>query len=394
MQRKILAIDDSLTLREFIHRALAQRSNEYQIVLAKDGKEGLALAASEQPDLILLDYVLPDLKGDEVCRRLQADPSIASIPVILMSSSAADIKRTQAEFANVVKAVEKPFTGDLLCGTVSHVIRSTYVLPDAPPPAPATEESSDATEQAGSELSGRIGQFTVASVLLAIEQEQLTGVLRLYTHNQPIELYVAGGRPVLCTIRDAKVYLKGCTFPFTPPQTRVLNTLSEAELDDGCPIFMRFAESRLLSLSEATAACHEHGLKLFAKSWTSPRVRFEFQSKATMPPLTAGLPLYSGVMSDWAMESLRWVGEEAQSAMAWGNSSGIPAYTRRGYERIQEIPLNDEEIAFAGLIGPTNSLDQIAASMQIDIEAAQRILFRFLCLEIFEYWPASLLRAA
>lgn len=391
MQRKILAIDDSLTLREFINRALTQRSSEFKILLAKDGTEGLALAASEQPDLILLDFVLPDLKGDEVCRRLQANPNIALIPVILMSSSASDIKRTQAAFQNVVKAIEKPFTGELLCATVSHILRTLGQNSDA---AAAAAKISSKTEELTAAFSGHTGQFSVASVLLALERDQLTGVLRLYSHSRPIELYVVGGRPVLATIRDVQTYLNGSTFPFTPPLTRVLNDLKQAELDDGCPVFMRFAEKQLMTQAEAAAACHEHGMRLFAKAWTAPRAHFEFESKAELPPLTAGLPLYDGVMSDWAMESLRWVGDEAQSALAWGNPNGIPAYTRRGYELIQQIPLNDEEIAFAGLIGPTCSLEQIAVSMGIDVESAQRILYRFLCLEIFDYWPASLLRAA
>jgi hypothetical protein len=113
-----------------------------------------------------------------------------------------------------------------------------------------------------------------------------------------------------------------------------------------------------------------------------------------MPPLTSGLPQYEGTMSEWAMESLRAANDDFRSAMAWGEPTGIPAYTRKGYERIQQIPLNDEELAFASLIGPSNSLAKIAASMPTDVDNAQRILHRFLCLEIFDYWPASLLQAA
>jgi hypothetical protein len=110
--------------------------------------------------------------------------------------------------------------------------------------------------------------------------------------------------------------------------------------------------------------------------------------------LSAGVEPFAGTMSEWAMESLRFVGDDFRSAMAWGEPTGIPAYTRRGYERIQQIPLNDEELAFAGRISPTTSLERIAADMQINVDQAQRILHRFLCLEIFDYWPASLLQAA
>ena len=123
MTRTILAIDDSLTLREFILRCLSRQSSENRILLAKNGEEGLALAAAEKPDLILLDFVLPDMKGDEVCRRLRANERTATLPVVLMSSSAAEIKRAEAEFDTVIKSIAKPFTPELLCAAVSFGFR-------------------------------------------------------------------------------------------------------------------------------------------------------------------------------------------------------------------------------------------------------------------------------
>jgi hypothetical protein len=135
-------------------------------------------------------------------------------------------------------------------------------------------------------------------------------------------------------------------------------------------------------------------MRLFAQLWTAPRAQFKFEANAPLPPLTAGLTQFGGTMSEWAMETLRFVGSDFRSAMAWGEPTGIPAYTRKGYERIQQIPLSDEELAFAGLISPTSSLAKIAEGMGTDVDSAQRVLHRFLCLEIFDYWPASLLQAA
>ncbi len=110
MPKKILAIDDSLALRMFISKTLAQSPEEFTVVTAKDGGEGIQLAQSGSPDLILLDYILPDMKGDAVCQRLVADPTTADIPVVMMSSNAGDIKRAEAEYKNIVKAIAKPFT--------------------------------------------------------------------------------------------------------------------------------------------------------------------------------------------------------------------------------------------------------------------------------------------
>jgi len=407
MKQKILAIDDSLTLREFIQRCLAKQSADYQIVLAKDGTEGLTLAAREMPDLILLDFVLPDMKGDEVCRRLQAEAKTAGLPVVLMSSSAADIKRTQEQFENVIKAIAKPFTPELLCATVAHSLREVASAPRSASSANGRARSGHTahlTKAAGAtpisavkadfSLAGDTSQFSLISVLLALEQDQLTGCLRVSAGAKPLELYVVSGRPTLVTLRDAAAYLRGSNFKLTTEQTAVAARTGRQQAETGSPIFLQFAEQGLMTAMEAFNLCQQQGLRLFAHLWTAPRAQFKFEANATLPPLTAGLSPYSGTMSEWAMETLRYVGSDFRSAMAWGEPTGIPAYTRKGYERIQQIPLSDEELAFAGMISPTNSLAKIAEGMRVDVDTAQRVLHRFLCLEIFDYWPASLLQAA
>jgi CheY-like chemotaxis protein len=93
--RRLLAIDDSPNLRAFIVQALTAQFPNMIVTLAPDGREGLRLARQEKPNLILLDFVLPDLPGDEVCRQLMADPATAEIPVVLMSSSSVAIESTQ-----------------------------------------------------------------------------------------------------------------------------------------------------------------------------------------------------------------------------------------------------------------------------------------------------------
>lgn len=401
MKPTILAIDDSLTLREFIQRCLAKQSADYRIILAKDGTEGLALAARELPDLILLDYVLPDLKGNEVCRRLQADKKTAGLPVVLMSSSAADIKRTLAEYENVIKAIAKPFTPELLCTTVAHALRETsgrlplpaHATPSAAP-APRTPSVSIAPIRGDIGLVGDTSQFSMISVLLALEQDQLTGVLRLSMGAKPLEFYVVSGRPALVTLRDAASYLRGSNHKLTTEQTQLASKIGREQAQTGAPVFLQFAEHKVMSLTDAVTVTQTQSLRLFAPIWTAPRAQFKYEPHAQMPPLTSALPPFAGTMSEWAMESLRFVGDDFRSAMAWGEPTGIPAYTRKGYERIQQIPLNDQELAFAGMISPTTSLGNIAEGMRTDVDTAQRVLHRFLCLEIFDYWPASLLQAA
>lgn len=81
---RILLVEDNALNRDMLARRLARRG--FAVILAKDGAEGMALAASEQPDLILMDMSLPVLDGWEVARRLRADPKTAALPIIALTA--------------------------------------------------------------------------------------------------------------------------------------------------------------------------------------------------------------------------------------------------------------------------------------------------------------------
>ncbi len=83
-QRTILIIDDEASLLATVGRRL--EADGYGVLIAKTGEEGLRLAEAEQPDLILLDIMLPGMKGRDVCARLKATPATARIPVIFLTA--------------------------------------------------------------------------------------------------------------------------------------------------------------------------------------------------------------------------------------------------------------------------------------------------------------------
>lgn len=409
MRRKVLAIDDSLTLREFISRTL---SSDYEVVLAKDGNEGVSQAAGASPELVLLDFVLPDIKGDEVCRRLAGNPATQHLPVILMSSNAEDIQRTQAQFSRVIKAIAKPFTPELLFSAVNCAFRELGTSAPAPEPAAQTEvaPAADAGEAAEDELntdfisrtnrqrpnrnsfSGHTGVAPMHQFLRAIEHDALSGVLRVFIGETALDLHVSEGVPMLVTTADVDLYLKQGQHIFSPEQNAAVEEARRAQGETGCPIFLTLREKGLINQREAQALCENYGLRLFSQVWTAVRPQVKFQSRRTRLPWH--IKPYAGTMDEWAMDTLRQIGDEFLSSLAWGEPTGIPAYTRQGYDRIQEIALTDEELAFANLVSPRNSLQTIARTLDADIKEAQRILFRFWCMGIYEYWPASLLRGS
>jgi two-component system cell cycle response regulator DivK len=83
---RILMVEDNEMNRDALSRRLERRG--YEVVLAVDGKQGLTLAQSAQPDLILMDLSLPEIDGWEATRYLKAASATAQIPLIVLSSHA------------------------------------------------------------------------------------------------------------------------------------------------------------------------------------------------------------------------------------------------------------------------------------------------------------------
>ena len=91
MKTKILVVDDEPDALEILGFKL--REAGYAPIFAKDGTRALAIARDERPDLIVLDLMLPEVDGLEVCKILRRDAATASIPVIMLTARAAEMDR-------------------------------------------------------------------------------------------------------------------------------------------------------------------------------------------------------------------------------------------------------------------------------------------------------------
>ena len=109
---KILVVDDVAENVRLLEAVLIPRG--YEVVSARSGDQALALVASEEPDLILLDVVMPGLDGYAVCRHLREDEDTAMLPVIMVTSSIGP-EKTKAIEAGADDFIPKPFNhGELL----------------------------------------------------------------------------------------------------------------------------------------------------------------------------------------------------------------------------------------------------------------------------------------
>ena len=91
MTKKVLVVEDDPGTARFFSFAL--ESEDYQVINAVNGLEGLKKAQAELPDLMILDVMLPGLDGFEVCHRLRGDSKTADIPILMISAKAQDVDR-------------------------------------------------------------------------------------------------------------------------------------------------------------------------------------------------------------------------------------------------------------------------------------------------------------
>ncbi len=120
--KKILVIDDTEMLLVFVDEILSTADPELKIVTAANGLDGVERAREEQPDLILLDYSLPDITGGEVCQRLLANPETARLPVVMMSGHVPEMLNVAERCENVVAAIPKPFLSTSLLELVEKTL--------------------------------------------------------------------------------------------------------------------------------------------------------------------------------------------------------------------------------------------------------------------------------
>ncbi|HVC97713.1 MAG TPA: diguanylate cyclase [Pirellulales bacterium] len=122
MDQSLLTIDDSSEIQEAVELHMAD--DDLRHYHACDGAQGVAMAVSLRPDLILLDVIMPGASGFDVCRQLKSNPLTASIPVIFLSGASDTFNKVQGLGLGAVDYVTKPFDADELRARVGAALRS------------------------------------------------------------------------------------------------------------------------------------------------------------------------------------------------------------------------------------------------------------------------------
>lgn len=123
---KVLVVDDNPT---FLQLAQMSLENDYTVITACDGKEGIELAKLQKPDVILMDVMMPNVSGLEMLRLLLSDEETKNIPVLVLTASHFD-PSTEMVFkleSNVKGFLRKPCPIDILKQQIQLVTKNTQV---------------------------------------------------------------------------------------------------------------------------------------------------------------------------------------------------------------------------------------------------------------------------
>lgn len=518
--RKVLVIDDSLMLLSFVKEILGEQ--HYRVTTAPTAQEGLRACRAETPDLILLDYVLPDLKGDEVCRQLVADPLTSKIPVVYMSGYGSDLQPDQKETPNVIGSLSKPFTSESLINAMEKYLPpsvpadakspgATAAAPVAQPPAteekktpvpvlaslgksenkapnavianpnplakpenkpvdvppsspiakpitptaspvippvekpvrpivgiekkaepapiakpaekisglpnelprksetpvrpppssilpssivakiPVANAQKENAKAANAYFCGDSSFFSLHWALQTIAREKLTGILRAFWTRESVELLAREGKVVLVTTRAPALYCEEAPVTLLNVENIRVEAARTRQAETGCPLFVTLANEGLILRDPGLQLVQHYGQKLFAQLWPVERVRFVFEEQP-LPDYARDISPMEENIDQWALSTLRFVQYGELGNKAGADQTCVPAYTRDGYERVQQLRLTDAEAQFASQFNGSRSMTQISKNLRLDIKFARLSLFRFLALEIVECWPAQIMQ--
>ena len=128
---KILIVEDEAPIREMIVVALEMAG--YECLEAEDGKEAHAIIIDKKPDLILLDWMLPNISGIELARRLKRDELTDSIPIIMLTAKGEEDNKIQGLESGADDYITKPFSPRELVARLKAVLRRTQTAGQSEP---------------------------------------------------------------------------------------------------------------------------------------------------------------------------------------------------------------------------------------------------------------------
>lgn len=149
MGARILVADDSVTIQKVVELTFSKE--DFQIVPARSGEEAIRKAREVRPDLMLIDLVMPDKSGYEVCEALRKDPLLKDVPIILLTGTFEAFDKSEGARVGANDFVTKPFESQVLIGKVKQLLFARSMTGAPAPARPSAAPSAPSPAQPVSE---------------------------------------------------------------------------------------------------------------------------------------------------------------------------------------------------------------------------------------------------
>lgn len=120
-KKKILLVEDEPFIADMVKRRL--EANNYEIITAYDGQEGLEKARKENPDLIILDLMLPKIGGYKICRILKFDEKYKKVPIIMLTALTQEKDKELGYGTGADAYITKPFESTVLLAKIEELLK-------------------------------------------------------------------------------------------------------------------------------------------------------------------------------------------------------------------------------------------------------------------------------
>jgi len=337
----ILVVDDSPTILKLVQLVLTKAG--YRVATAPGGEAGLLAAKDERPTLVLLDYLMPDLNGDDVCRAMSGDTVLATIPVIVMSARDEEVGERFARITNVVDYITKPFSPDALLAVVDHTLQKRHGEPAeasrlAISPAEDSPRGDGRVPTTDFALAGDLGVISIADILTLLQDQAQTGLVTMARGEAGLDVYLRSGRIDFAAARGV------------PEEFLLGRFLVEARLLTPAALAAVVAERKTVEVSKRELL----GADLISRGLVSAEGLRRAMGSQTLALVYEGLRWGGGRFSFRQLEELPATAREAALDLP------VDALVMEGLRRVDEWRLIEREIGDFDRVFVRND-DKVAA---------------------------------
>jgi CheY-like chemotaxis protein len=389
----ILVVDDSPTICKLVELTLTKAG--YRVETTRTGEDGVAAAQTCRPQLILLDYLLPDMKGDDVCRAISGNVRLATVPVIVMSAKGEDISECFAVMPNVVNIISKPFSPEALLAVVNHTIEKAG--PESTAALPPTESDSridlttlmtgevrhdgraEPAPEVATALAGDLAVVSIADVLLLLQDRGYTGTVNLTHGRAQMDIYLGQGRVEFAGAHGvAEEFLLGSFLVRGGYLSQATLARALDERKEGGELLGAYLCGRgLLSPANLRKAMVKQTAALVYESLRWGSGRFTFRPLAELPA-TAREAALGLAVDGLILEGLRRVEEWRVIEQEIGNFDMTFVRNEDKLAAFGRGQLLREEVAIAELVNGKNTVRDLIQISKMGSYDVTQVLFRLL----------------